>query len=84
MSDNHQSAMSHCFLLLVSGSEINLNIAVHRADKDQTVPLGARGYKTFIMFNSAENEILNARKYKNIKKFSFFQAQICIKCYFSC
>ena len=32
----------------------------------------ARGYKTFFMLNSAEHEILNARKYKNIKKLSIF------------
>ena len=32
----------------------------------------ARGYKTFFMLNSIEHEILNAHKYKNIKKFSFF------------
>ena len=35
--------------------------------------------------HSAEHYILNARKYKNIKKFSFFfQAQISRECYFSC
>ena len=43
-----------------------------------------RGYKTFFMLNSAEHEILNAYKYKTIKKFSFFQAQITLECYFSC
>ena len=32
----------------------------------------AQGYKTFFMLNSAEHEILNAHKYKNIKEFSFF------------
>ena len=36
------------------------------------------------MLNSADHEILNAYKYKNIKKFSFFQAQISLECYFSC
>ena len=35
------------------------------------------------MLNSAEHEILNALKYKNMKKFSFFQAQISLECYFS-
>ena len=30
-----------------------------------------RGYKTFFMLNSAEHEILNAHKYKNIKKSAF-------------
>ena len=29
-------------------------------------------YKTYFMLNSVEHEILNAHKYKNIKKFSFF------------
>ena len=43
-----------------------------------------RGYKTFSMLNSAEHEILNAHKYKNIKKFSFFQVQISLECHFSC
>ena len=28
------------------------------------------------MLNSAEHKILNARKYKHIKKFSIFQAQV--------
>ena len=36
------------------------------------------------MLNSAEHEILNAHKYKNIKKISFFKVQINVKCYFSC
>ena len=36
------------------------------------------------MLSSAEHEILDAHKYKNIKKFSFIQAQISLKCYFSC
>ena len=31
-----------------------------------------RGYKTFSVLNSAEHEILNAHKYKNIKNFSVF------------
>ena len=33
----------------------------------------ARGYKTFFMLNSAEHEILNVSKYKNIKKLSIFR-----------
>ena len=41
-----------------------------------------RGYKTFFMLNSVEHEILNAHKYKNIKKFSFFQAHISLEWYF--
>ena len=43
-----------------------------------------RGYKSFFMLNSVEHGILNANKYKNIKKFSFFQTQISRECYFSC
>ena len=41
-----------------------------------------RGYKTFFMLNSVEHEMLNAHKYKNIKKFGFFYAQISLECYF--
>ena len=47
------------------------------------VQIRARGYKTFFMLNSVEHKILNAHKYKNIKKFSYFQAQIDGECYFS-
>ena len=32
--------------------------------------------KLFFVLNSAEHKILNAHKYKKIKKFSIFQAQI--------
>ena len=31
----------------------------------------SRGYKTFFMLNLVEQEILNAHKYKNIKKFGY-------------
>ena len=31
-----------------------------------------RGYKTFFMLNSVEHEILNAHKYKKVKKFGCF------------
>ena len=44
----------------------------------------ARGCKLFVMLNSAEHEILNALKYKNMKNFSFFKARIILECYFSC
>ena len=30
-----------------------------------------RGYKTFFMLNSVQHEILNAHKYKNMKKKAF-------------
>ena len=42
-----------------------------------------RGYKTFSMLNSVEHEILNAHKYKNIKKFCLFWAEVSPECYFS-
>ena len=35
------------------------------------------------MLNSVEHEILNAHKYKNIKKFGLFKAQLSLECYFS-
>ena len=41
-----------------------------------------RGYKTFFVLNSVEHEILNAHKYKNIKKFGIFKAQLSLECYF--
>ena len=41
--------------------------------KKQRGKTSPRGYKTFFVLISAEREILNAHKYKNIKKFSFCQ-----------
>ena len=43
---------------------------------------GPEVIKLFFMFNSAKHDILNAHKYKNIKKLSIFQAQITLECYF--
>ena len=40
--------------------------------KIKTRSSGPRGYKTFLMLISVEHEILNAHRYKNIKKFGFF------------
>ena len=34
--------------------------------------------------NSNEHKILIAQKYENIKKFSIFQTQISLECYFFC
>ena len=42
-----------------------------------------RGCKALFMLNSVEHEILNARKYKNIKKFGLYSAQISLEFYFS-
>ena len=50
-------------------------ICTRRFNKSLTngfVELWPWGYKTFFMLNSVEHEILNAHKYKNIKKFGFF------------
>ena len=45
---------------------------------------GLKVIKKIFMLNSVEHEILNAHKYINMKKFSFFQAKMSIECYFSC
>ena len=37
------------------------------------IPTMLRGFKTFFILNSAEHEILNARKDKDIKKFGIFR-----------
>ena len=42
-----------------------------------------RGYKAFSILNSVEHEILNAHKYKKIKKFGLYSAQMSLECYFS-
>ena len=42
------------------------------AAHDDEPPHLARGYKTFFVLNLVEHGILNAHKYKNIKKFTFF------------
>ena len=47
------------------------------------VQIRPRGYKTFFVLNSVEHEILYAHKYKNIKKFGLFKAQLSLECYFS-
>ena len=45
----------------------------------------SRDYKTFVMLNSAEHEILNAHKHENIKNSaSDGQAQMILEYYFSC
>ena len=38
-------------------------------------PAWPRGYNFFFMLNSAEHDILNAHKYKNINNSDIFQAQ---------
>ena len=43
---------------------------------------GPEVIKLFFVLNSTEHEILNAHKYKNIKKFGLFNAQLSLECYF--
>ena len=64
-------------MLLSVVEEVKLGIMV-------VIENRARGYKTFFMLNSIEHKILIAHKYENSKKFSIFQAQISLECYFSC
>ena len=58
---------------------IRLNLSTVRTFLSQNCQLsvtvwapGPRDYKTFFTLNSVEHEILNAHKYKNIKKYGFF------------
>ena len=55
---------------------------VHKELSSPSLSPWAQGYKTFSMLNSAEHEILNAHKFKTIKKFSIYQAQISIEAIF--
>ena len=54
------------FLKIFCKNIINSQLTMSQS---QTWP---QGYKTFFILNSVEHEILNAHKYKDIKKFSFF------------
>ena len=44
------------------------------SNDEQVCSYRPRGYKTFFVLNSVEHEILNAHKYKNIKKIGLFKA----------
>ena len=46
--------------------------AISREEESHKFRIWHRGYKTFSMLNTAEHEILNAQKYKNIMKLGFF------------
>ena len=61
----------------------SISYASHTVDETPVSQTRPRGYKTFFVLNSVEHEILNAHKYKNIKKFSLFKAQLSLECYFS-
>ena len=58
---------------------------IRKRKRINIIPVNTRppGYKTFFVLNSVEHEILNAHKYKNIKKFGLFKAQLSLECYFS-
>ena len=56
------------FSALISTPPLNLKLTI----KSLQMGIRSRGYKTFSMLNLAEHEILNAHRYKNIKKFSIF------------
>ena len=43
-----------------------------KMQQDSHTWIWPQGYKTLFMLNSVEHELLNAHKYKNIKKFGFF------------
>ena len=59
------------------GSELTLcDVEALLEESSENNKTRACGYKTFFMLNSAEREILNAHKYRNIKKISSFQALI--------
>ena len=65
----------HCFY--------DSTIEIHKASKKIYISFSRpRGYNTFFVLNSVEHEILNAHKYKNIKKFGLFKAQLSLECYF--
>ena len=59
------------FLLTAKQRKRDYEVADVQPDCTDCRETWTRGYKTFFMLNSVEHEILNAHKYKNIKKFSF-------------
>ena len=59
---------------------VTISMSIYRSISDASRP---RGYKTFFVLNSVKHGILNAHKYKNIKKFGLFKAQLILECYFS-
>ena len=63
--------------------DLPIGADTNRSEQTAETQSWPQGYKTFSMLNSFEHEILNAHKRKNTEKFSFFQAQINLECYFS-
>ena len=53
-----------------------LRACVRNSELNHDIVSWPRGYKTFFMLNSVEHEILNAHKYKNIKKLGFLGLKI--------
>ena len=56
----------------------------HLRKTDNIADIRARDYKTFFMLSSVEHEILNAHKYKNIKKIQLFSGSDKPRMLFSC
>ena len=63
-------------VMYMEGKTIRGELKLDKVTKKPFIATGnviwPRGYKTFFVLNSIEHEILNAHKYKNIKKFGFF------------
>ena len=65
---------------IVMGSQLGYIFCANLRNGTKSWP---QGYKTFFMLNLVEHEILNAHKFKNIKEFGLFNAQLSLECYFS-
>ena len=65
------------------GCDMQLYGSAVQCQRKSSTMTRPRGYKTFFVLNSVEHEILNAHKYKKIKKFGLFKAQLSLECYFS-
>ena len=69
----------------VRATEVLLYIVpgCERMNSQRKVWSGPKDLKKF-MLNSAMYETINAYKYKHIKTFNTYEAQMSLKCYFSC
>ena len=80
-SSFNQSMLTSRIIIIIKDRETFLGLS-NQIKSETLVKSWSRGYKTFFILNSVGHEILNAHKYNNIKKFSIFQAQISLECYF--
>ena len=67
-----QKCLIQCFRYFTINPVKFFSIKTDRSEQTLQRQIRPLGCKTSFMLNSAEHEILNAHKYKNIKKFSFF------------